>query len=74
MTRAHVNAKGQILIPVAVRQKLGITKGTPVRIEVDEEHHMIILTPITRAYIDSFRGRHKGKHLLEALAEEKALE
>jgi AbrB family looped-hinge helix DNA binding protein len=66
--------KGQVVIPSAVRRKMGITEGTRIQVEVDEEHQRIILTPITRKYIHSLRGKYKGKHLLEALAQEKAAE
>ena len=70
----YATTKGQVVIPSAVRRKMGITEGTRIQVEVDEKHQRIILTPITRAYIDSFRGKYKGKHLLEALAAEKAVE
>jgi AbrB family looped-hinge helix DNA binding protein len=66
--------KGQIVIPAAVRRKMGITEGTRIQIEVDEKANKIILTPVTRAYIHSVRGKYKGKGLLKALAVEKAKE
>lgn len=70
----YATTKGQIVIPVAVRRKLGITEGTKIQIEVDEKANKIILTPVTRAYIHSLRGKYKGKGLLKALAAEKAIE
>lgn len=61
-----------MVIPSSVRHKMGITEGTRIQVEVDEEHQQIILTPITRHYIHNLRGKYKGKHLLDALALEKA--
>lgn len=66
--------KGQVVIPASVRKKLGITNGTRIKVELDEENAQIILRPITREYIHSLRGRLKGKGLLKELAAEKARE
>lgn len=66
--------KGQIVIPSSVRRKLSIKPGTRIEIEVDEEHQRIILTPITREYVNSLRGKYKGKGLLKALMAEKKRE
>ncbi len=66
--------KGQIVIPSALRRKFGITEGTRIQIEVDEKANKIILTPVTRMYIHSLRGKYKGKRLLDVLAAEKARE
>jgi AbrB family looped-hinge helix DNA binding protein len=66
--------KGQVVIPVSVRRKLAIKEGTRIQIEVNEETRQIILTPITREYVHSLRGKYKGKGLLKALMEEKKRE
>ena len=66
--------KGQVIIPVAVRRKLAIKEGTRIQIEMNEETRQIILTPITRQYVHSLRGKFKGKGLLKALMEEKKRE
>ena len=66
--------KGQIVIPSSVRRKLSIKPGTRIEIEVDEERQRIILTPITREYVQSLRGKYKGKGLLKALMAEKKRE
>ena len=66
--------KGQIVIPSALRRKFGITEGTRIQSEVDEKANKIILTPVTRTYIHSLRGKYKGKRLLDVLAAEKARE
>ena len=44
-------SKGQIVIPSSIRQKLGIKEGTRIRIE--ENGKEIILTPLTREYVQS---------------------
>lgn len=67
-------SKGQIVIPSSIRRKFGIKEGTCIQIEVDEEAREIILTPITREYVHSVRGRFKGKGLLKALMAEKKRE
>ena len=59
--------KGQIVIPVEVRRKLGITEGTRIRVEVDEKERLIILKPITRESIARLRGKYRGKGLLKSL-------
>lgn len=64
---AIATIKGQIIIPAAVRRKLSIKPGTHIEIEVDEDRQCIILTPITREYVHSLRGKYKGKGLLKAL-------
>jgi AbrB family looped-hinge helix DNA binding protein len=70
----YVTVKGQVVIPVSVRRKLAIKEGTRIQIEVNEETRQIILTPITREYVHSLRGKFKGKGLLKALMEEKKRE
>jgi AbrB family looped-hinge helix DNA binding protein len=67
-------SKGQIVIPSSIRRKLGIKEGTRIQIQLDEGAKEIILTPITREYIHSLRGKFKGKGLLKALMAEKRKE
>jgi AbrB family looped-hinge helix DNA binding protein len=66
--------KGQIVIPSSVRRKLSIKPGTHIEVEVDEERQCIILTPITREYVHSLRGKYKGKGMLKALMADKKRE
>lgn len=68
-----LNSKGQILIPAEIRKQLGITDGTYIQIEVNTSKQ-IILTPITREFIRSLRGKYKGKGLIKALMAEKKRE
>lgn len=70
----YMTVKGQIIIPSKVRRRLGMKEGTRVQVDVDEQTHKIILTPITRDYIQSLRGKYKGKGLLKALAADKKRE
>jgi AbrB family looped-hinge helix DNA binding protein len=70
----YATIKGQVVIPASVRRKLAIKEGTRIQIEVNEEARQIILTPITREYVHSLRGKYKGKGLLKALMEEKRRE
>jgi AbrB family looped-hinge helix DNA binding protein len=66
--------KGQVVIPSSVRRRLGIKAGTRIQVELDEENAQIILKPITREYIQSWRGRFKGAGLLKELEEDRARE
>ena len=69
-----VSTKGQIVIPSSVRRKLGIEDGTRIHIEVDERNMQIVLTPITREFIRSLRGKYKGRGMLKALEEDRKRE
>jgi AbrB family looped-hinge helix DNA binding protein len=68
------NAKGQIVIPCRVRKQLGIKRGTYFQIDVDTTTRQIILTPISREYIHSLRGKYKGRGLMKALMAHKKRE
>ena len=67
-------SKGQVVIPAKIRKQLGIKDGTYLQIEVDATTKQIILTPVTREYIHSLRGKYKGKGLMKALIAEKKRE
>ena len=69
-----VNAKGQVVIPVALRRKFGIKPSTRIHIEVVEIPPRIILRPITREYVHSLRGKYKGMGLLKTLIAERMRE
>jgi len=71
MVETTATSKGQIVIPSLVCRKFGIKEGTRIQICVDEDAREIILTPITREYVHSLRGKLKGKGLLKALMAEK---
>jgi AbrB family looped-hinge helix DNA binding protein len=64
-------SKGQVVIPSKIRRQLGIKDGTFIQIDVDDINKKIILTPVTREYVHSLRGKYRGKGLLKALMAEK---
>ena len=70
----YMTVKGQVVIPSKVRRQLGVTEGTRIQVEVESSGQRIILTPITRAYVEGLRGKYRGKGLLKALAAEKSRE
>lgn len=67
-------SKGQVVIPSKIRRKLGIKEGTYIQIDLDDLNKRIILTPVTREYVHSLRGKYKGKGLMKALMAEKKRE
>jgi AbrB family looped-hinge helix DNA binding protein len=67
-------SKGQVVIPSKIRRQLGIKEGTYFQIDVDNINKRIILTPVTREYVNSLRGKYKGKGLMKALMAEKKRE
>ena len=69
-----VNSKGQIVIPAEIRKQLGIKVGTYLQIEVNAITRQIILTPVTREFIRSLRGKYKGKGLMKVLMADKKRE
>ncbi|MBE7536203.1 MAG: AbrB/MazE/SpoVT family DNA-binding domain-containing protein [Anaerolineales bacterium] len=68
------NSKGQIVIPAMIRKQLGIKDGTYLQIDVNALTRQIILTPTTREYVRSLRGKYKGRGLMKALMANKKLE
>jgi len=71
MDKTTVTAKGQIVIPGRLRQKLNIRQGT--QISVFERNGEIVLRPITDEYIESCMGMTGTKgRLLKALVKEKS--
>ena len=67
---AVATSKGQFVIPSKVRKQLGIRDGTYLQIDVNAITKQIILTPVTREYVRSLRGKYKGKGLMKALMAE----
>ncbi len=67
-------SKGQVVIPSKVRRQLGIKEGTYLQIEVDEANKRLILTPVTREYVHSLRGKYKGRGLMKAFMADKKRE
>jgi AbrB family looped-hinge helix DNA binding protein len=68
-----VSSKGQIVIPAALRERLGIKTGT--RIAIRTEENQLILQPITDEFIRSLVGCCKGEDsLVEAREREHRIE
>jgi len=67
-------SKGQVVIPSKIRKQLGIKDGTYLQIDVNAVTRQIILTPVTREYVHSLRGKYKGKGLMKSLMAEKKRE
>lgn len=76
MYTAYVTSKGQLAIPVKLRRKYNIKKGT--RVNFVEDHGKIVMQPVTREFIDSIRGMFKlrpgEKSVTQELIEEHAEE
>ena len=64
-----VTIKGQIVIPVGIRKKVGIEKGT--RVFLEEKNGDIIVHPVTPDFYDRCFGMFKGAGLLKALERER---
>lgn len=67
--KVHVNAKGQIVIPVNLRRKYGIKNGT--RIIVVDNGDSIVLKPVTEQYLKKLQGSLKGTGALKVLVDER---
>ena len=67
-----VTVKGQIVIPIEIRQKIGIRKGT--RVFLEEKNGDIIVHPSTPEFYDRHFGMLKGSGLTKALMEERRQE
>ena len=68
-----VSSKGQIVIPADLREQLGISPGT--RIAIQRQDDRLILQPITEDFIRALRGCLKGPDsLVEAREREHRLE
>ncbi|MCJ7584819.1 MAG: AbrB/MazE/SpoVT family DNA-binding domain-containing protein [Anaerolineales bacterium] len=68
------SSNGRITIPSEIRRQLGVKEGVHIVIGVDDANMKIILTPITRSYIHSLRGKYRGRGLMKALLAEKKRE
>lgn len=67
----RMTSKGLLSIPLALRRKFGMKEGTRVHVDVSKQGYKIILTPVTREYIQHLRGKYKRKGLLKVLTAEK---
>jgi AbrB family looped-hinge helix DNA binding protein len=58
---ATVKAKGQVVIPVDIRRKFQIDKGT--RVAFLEEEGRLFIQPVTDEFIDAMKGVLSGTGL-----------
>lgn len=63
MTISKATIKGQVIIPVELRRKFNITKGTRISIE-EGQGRVILLKPLPEDPIAASRGMLKGKKSL----------
>jgi AbrB family looped-hinge helix DNA binding protein len=70
METSVVTAKGMITVPVGIRRKFGIKKGT--KVAFIEQHGKLIMQPLNKDYFMKMAGilGTKGK-LLKALLEQR---
>jgi AbrB family looped-hinge helix DNA binding protein len=59
--------RGRIVVPAAVRRQLNIKPGTRIHVAMDGANHSLVLTPITREYINSLRGSLIGGGAIKLL-------
>jgi len=45
LTQYRMTRKGQITIPIEIRKKLGLTEGTEIKFEVENEYAKIYKSP-----------------------------
>ena len=67
-----ITSKGQVVIPIALRRRYGITPQT--RIVIYDDGETIRLKPVTHQAIDRLAGILAGKSLTAALLKERALD
>jgi bifunctional DNA-binding transcriptional regulator/antitoxin component of YhaV-PrlF toxin-antitoxin module len=73
MDVVKATVKGQILIPVSLRRKYQIERGTPLR--VYDKRNRIILEPVIRDPVEEGRGILKTKgRILKALVRDRKRE
>ena len=66
---ATVKAKGQVVIPVDIRRKFRIDKGT--RVAFLEEDGRLFLQPVTNEFIDAMQGVLAGRDLPDRVERER---
>ena len=73
---AYVTSKGQLVVPARLRRKFGLKAGT--RVSFSEDYGRIVMQPVTKEYISSFRGIFKlrpgEKSAVQELLEDRAKE
>ena len=70
MESVSVSAKGQLVIPKALRQRVGLQDGGRVTVSVDDGHIILEPVPAESAGWRKWRGALKGERALAELAAE----
>ncbi len=74
--RTTISSKGQVIVPLKLRKRLGLKKGTPAT--WTEENGRLIFTPITERLLDEIQGFLKPRpgepSLFELSLQERKLE
>src|SRR5687768_2088095 len=72
METAYVTSKGQLVIPVKIRRKLGIKPGT--KICFVEREHEVLFQPLTKEHIRNLAGMLKNPTSTAELLKERKLD
>lgn len=69
MTMVKLSSKGQLVIPRAIRQALGLGPGTQFQVQI--EGGRIVLEPVaSRAALEALYGQYAGADFLTELEQE----
>ena len=71
--KTRVNAKGQIVIPAALRRKYGITEGAKI-ILIDNGDSIVLKKPVTEEYLKKLQGSLRGSGAFKVLIDERQIE
>lgn len=63
-----LSSKGQLVIPKAIREALGLRRGTRFQVRVDEGR--VILEPVGPSPVDALYGKYADADLLTDLEQE----
>ncbi|MBI2321510.1 MAG: AbrB/MazE/SpoVT family DNA-binding domain-containing protein [Chloroflexi bacterium] len=66
--RATLSSKGQVVIPRAARQALGLRPGARFDVRITDD--AIVLKPVVASPIDRLYGKFAGSDMLSELEEE----
>ena len=73
MAIVTTSAKGQVVIPAAIRRKIGLSPGQKVDVMVQGGD--VVIRPLPRDPVEALHGKYKqGDSLTEALMRERGLE